>query len=107
MVGQNSNNGVVHHTDSLKSCWSCEEKTPYEVGWCSRCQAVIVGDRGLTSLYDLSAVGSTQLPLVVAGACRMALADWVRQHVAPPKPKYNPSIKEKPDGEAILKLLGL
>lgn len=89
-------------TESTKQCWSCEATTPYEIGWCEDCIAFM--PLQIAQLADSVSITS-DLPPSLSGACRMAIADWLRQKRRPAqqsRPKATPA-----DGEALLKLLNL
>lgn len=62
-----------------KECWSCPARTPYDRGWCFNCLAAIP-----EWAVDLMVVAA---PERVAGAVRLAIADWLRASRKPKAPK--------------------
>lgn len=95
-----------------KQCWSCNETTPYDEGWCRGCQDTLPVESW--PIVSLSVVGGP-LPPLLSGMIRIALSDWIKSvHREANRPTYSPrgQAKAKPvagglSGEEVLKLIGL
>lgn len=94
-----------------KQCWSCNETTPYEEGWCTGCRDII--PEVAWPIIGLTVAGGP-LPPTLSGAVRLAITDWIKaQHRAASRPAYSPrsfgqkTIDRAASGEEVLKLIGL
>lgn len=94
-----------------KQCWSCNETTPYDEGWCRGCQDTLPVESW--PIVSLSVVGGP-LPPLLSGMIRVALSDWIKSvHREANRPAYSPRGQAKAkvagglSGEEVLKLIGL
>lgn len=56
---------------TTKQCWSCETRTPYEIGWCEECQKLIPQDINLALTFAVTEP--------IAGEIRGAVAGWIKK----------------------------
>lgn len=71
-------------TQARKKCWSCEEVTYYNMGWCLECMRFINRDTFMVDLFYASRVERTEFgDEILRGQLRTALADFVRRKRLP------------------------
>lgn len=87
---------VGEANQSRKSCWGCDEWTPYNVGFCSECWSLL--PEGDQQVYVLALGASPSIGGAVRVACSQLIKDIRR-----PKRPYTP-VFERPQKKVKRKL---
>lgn len=83
---------------ATKKCWSCENTTHYDVGWCIECRNAMPDPVYLCAIAA-GMHGTSDMPPAYAGAIRGAIAQVLALERRP-KPAY--ASRAKPKGKIDL-----